>query len=490
MKKKLITITLLILMFLAMPVAHAADIATYTFTDDSTIVEDIKVLNLDLNDYILKRDVDYDITNVIASAEFYDDAGNVGLYIYTYNPYENYLIDAFDITIKGTKKKYDAKYISSDKNHNIRKSKIENVTTYSKESFITEREYTINLIYYRKKVASSDVTDLTPTYISATQEENFNLKIGQNGDKIEFNIDSYLFIEDKELVDYCVDIGLGFDTIFDDFWQRFDPDSSKRPQLFFLNFDTNKKIDKIHEIDVAYKVIYGRTKECPYGFGFSIKNPIVEVINDNYAKYTLANPKTIYADKQYEYDWFHYSGSLDMISSPASKRFTNDQMDYYFDNNTKLSTGLTAKQSFTKRQHSVLIDALEYDSCTLPLFVYTGYHLKKYQIEDASITRILYETDNILYNARTNSGKPISSEGGNEEPESLLDKILRVIQWIIDNITAVVFGLLFGIIVLIIVVMLVWWFIKSGAKLIAKLIIFIIKSPFKILFYGMGKGGK
>ena len=274
-----------------------ADTGSYRFTDTSSIRDDITQLGLDYQDYKLISDKNYDRTDVIALSESYIDSGNtkqIVNYVYVYNPY----------SIKEDVTSFVLKYNES--------SITQKVESYTKDYFL-------NIVKYKVDFKMPTYSDLKRRYdISSLTFSNgnsckidFGCIYNQDGSNVQLDYDSYIFITGKELFDYIpfyfedtwsLDNGYQFKHIkeydnsdsnsksyySDDSSQYliafnktsfFDMDSvSAIPDLFYLNFDTNKKIDSINEIDLSYKLYKGLTYDYDSNGG-DFKECIDEIEN-------------------------------------------------------------------------------------------------------------------------------------------------------------------------------------------------------------------
>lgn len=250
-----------------------ADTGSYRFTDTSSIRDDITQLGLDYQDYKLISDKNYNRTDVIALSESYIDSGNtkrIVNYVYVYNPY----------SIKEDVTSFTLKYNES--------SITQKVESYTKDYFL-------NIVKYKVDFKMPTYSDLKRRYdISSLIFSNgssciidFGCVYNQDGSNVQLDYDSYIFITGKELFDYIpfyfedtwsLDNGYQFkhikeydksDSNSKSYYSNdssqyliaynktsfFDMDSvSAIPDLFYLNFDTNKKIDSINEID--YRINY------------------------------------------------------------------------------------------------------------------------------------------------------------------------------------------------------------------------------------------
>ena len=156
-----------------------------------------------------------------------------------------------------------------------------------------------------------------------------------------------------------------------------------------------------------------------------------------------------------------------------------------FDNlsSEKLNSGYTAKESFDKRQVSMLIDALPVYLDGYFVGAYDNWYYWNFKIEDLEVMRINFTTDGVTYNQKCNSGDPIDSETpgiidpgktGDDE-KSLWEQLLDALKDLLVNHTLKFFLLIISIIAFLIVLF------KYGITTILSLVVKVITWPFKLL---------
>lgn len=475
MVKKLFGIcTMLVSLTLMTGNVVLADNGSYRFTDTSSIKSDIAQLGLDYKDYKLISDNNYNHTDVIALSESYIDSGNtkqIVNYVYVYNPYSA---------------KEDVTSFTLNYNELSVTQKVESYT----------KDYLTNIVRYKVDFKMPTYSDLERRYeISSLTFSNgnsckidFGCIYNQDGSNVKLDYDSYIFITDKELFDYIpfyfenttLTNGYQFkhlkeydksDSNSKSYYSNnssqyliaynktsfFDMDSvSAIPDLFYLNFDTNKKIDSINEIDLSYKLYKGLTFDYDSN-GCDFKECIDEIENhqgrdfkmtlevDYTEKYvTLKNENNAFTlgslsqKNDNEKEWVTSTSNIHNFEVPAKNRlndWSNSKIYFNFKNDVlkNSSDKLTARESFEKRQVSILVDIL-------PVYVYGNimwesmwsHRVEKYMIEDLSVMRINYTTDMKVVNARTNSGALISSVNANDNTPKV-SFWERLIAWFNEN---------------------------------------------------------
>lgn len=447
---KKINILLLFIIF-TLFVSSTINAATgVLFTDTTSVADDITNLNLDPSDYVVSSNSKYDHSYAISMTESYQDDLTIDGYIYIYNSYK--LITKctrINLSVGNEANDYLVNYLSGSQQYNISKYKIENINTYSASGGI--RKYTINSLYI-------DETTII---------DGLSIEFQQDGNQISINYDSMIIVTEKYLFSYSYDNNFASKFNWNSLvWSLTD---NSGPEFFFLNFSTNKEIDKILEIDVTYQLQKGTTDsvlnklEC-------LKGPISKNVT-TVTEYDILNPKTIYNEES-TYDWFGKTKKINLISTPAKERFTDNEINYCLTEE--------AIASF-EYDHSVIIDVQQYhiSSSSVLGTAVTLYTAEKYTVDDLSITRIKYTVDDKVYNARTNSGKLISSTSGNGTPDKTnwWDELCSLIS----NLTGLEVETIKYIILATCGVFLVG--ILSPIIIpIAKGVLFILFLPFKILF--------
>ena len=490
-----------------------ANNGSYRFTETSSIKSDISQLGLDYTDYKLISDKNYNRTDVIALSESYIDSGNtkqIVNYVYVYNPYKM-RDDVSSITLKYNESSITQKVESFTKDYltNIVKYKVDfRMPSYSE----LKRRYDISSVTYND---------------NSVDKIDFGCIYNQDGSNVQLDYDSYIFITGKDLFDYCptpfknaynlTDLARYSDVfengyscilnsndkneylkISENFhWVYFGSKDLFVPEFVYLNFDTNKKIDVINEIDLSYKLYKGKDKDSVWnGCSFikciqeidanDINNVTRELVNDYSSNYlTLKNENnTFFRKSEYSDSWSDSDVSLSNFVIPAKNRLSNwsDSNFYNLLSSNAMKNSdkkYTARQSFENRQVSVLVDIL-------PIY-YSDSYVYKYVIEDLSVMRINYTTDMKVVNARCNSGALISSVNANDKPKVSFWE--RLIAWFNDNFPyslLIIGGAIIGLPIIISIVISLFTSGSSAllsgiAKGISKLITLLVKGLVKLL---------
>lgn len=475
-----------------------ADSGSYIFNDNSFIADDLEKLGLDVSDYILKADSNYDKTDIIAISESYLDNGNfksIVNYVYFYNPCR--LID-------------DVEYISVKYNDSILKTSCYLVSYYSLK----------NISKYKIDLKVPSLSDIEREYCITGYSDkkdsylyNFDCVFKQDGSNIDLNYDSYIFITGKELFDYVpyVDWTEKKKYVSNDLSEYYEYDNNASKSFWtcsseydyiladfvFLNFDTNKEIDCINEIDLSFK-LYSFWTENDWWFNefedriLSVdKMPVseLELVDDYSSNYlTLYNDNNTFKRQSNINNWdsLKCPTNFHNFEVPSKNRLNNFSNSDFYDNlrEEKLlnsSSGYSARESFENRQCSILIDILP-----VAINYYTNFvgEYLKYTIRDLSVMRINYTTGMKVYNARCNSGALIDSVNSNIVPKTWWDVF---IEWFTDNFpysVLIIGGVILG---LPLIVTLVVNLVTSGGSAIVSSIGKIFASIFKGIFKLFGK---
>lgn len=485
-KNKFLCLLLCTMFFTTCSLCYAQEIETQTFTDNSGIAKDIVTCDLDLNDYKKMNDVQYNKYDVILLTESVAQDNSLINYIYVYNAYrkpEEYSVKSFQYSINNS-----FIYASS--------TLVDKTDTISKYKVITNIKYSDTTTTNRNYVISSAMIN------DAKVEIDFTANVNQQTSKIELAFNGYIFITGKDLLNITPiknTVYQDSDIHSKDGSEYYDYKATGRynklaASLMFLNFDTNKDIDKINEIDLKYKVWRGRSDYDYLGNEYhnTVNYSYPELWSDYSKKYRTISSDTIHQNYDYQNPGsipFKYENSMSfnlkttyVNKSDGSRTSAFPEM---FDNlsSEKLNSGYTAKESFDKRQVSMLIDVLPVYIDGYFVVAYDNWYYWNFKIIDLEVMRINFTTDGITYNQKCNSGDPIDSEtpgiidpgktGDNEK--SLWEQLLDALKDLLVNHPMKFFLLIISIIAFFIVLF------KYGITAIFSLVVKVITWPFKLL---------
>lgn len=464
---------------------HAEEVKSQTFYDNSGIANDIAKCNLDIKDYKKMNDVQYNKYDVILLTESVAQDNNLINYIYVYNAYrkpEEYSVKSFQYSINNS-----FIYASS--------TLVDKTDTISKYRIITNIKYSDTTTTNRNYVISSAMINDVKVDI------DFTAKVNQQTSKIELAFNGYIFITDKDLLNITPiknNVCQDSDIHSKDGSEYYDYKGTGRynklaASLMFLNFDTNKDIDKINEIDLKYKVWRGRSDYDYLGNEYhnTVNYKYDELWADYSTKYRTISSDTIHQNYDYQNPGsipFKYKNSMSfnlkttyVNKSDGSRTSAFPAM---FDNlfNEKLNSGYTAKESFDKRQVSMLIDVLPVYLDGYFVVACDNWYYWNFKIEDLEVMRINFTTDGITYNQKCNSGAPIDSEtpgiitpAPGSPDKSIWEQFLEALKDLLVNHPMKFFLLIISIIAFLIVLF------KYGIKAIFSLVVKVITWPFKLL---------
>lgn len=465
---------------------HAEEVKTQTFYDNSGIANDIAKCNLDIKDYASMSDAQYNKYDVILLTESVAQDNSLINYIYVYNAYrkpEEYRVKSFQYSINNS-----FIYASS--------TLVDKTDTISKYKVITNIKYSDTTTTNRNYVISSAMINDVKVDI------DFTANVNQQTSKIELSFNGYIFITGKDLLNITPIKNSVYanNSIYSKNgaeYYSYDADDTAynkvAASLMFLNFDTNKDIDKINEIDLKYKVWRGRSDYDYLGNEYhkTVNYSYPELWSDYSKKYRTISSDTMSVNYEYSPSQlpFKYTNKMALSlkttyvnKTDGSRTSTFPAM---FDNlsSEKLNSGYTAKESFDKRQVSILIDVLPVYLDGYFVVAYDNWYYWNFKIEDLEVMRINFTTDGVTYNQKCNSGAPIDSEtpgiidpgqtGDNEK--SLWEQLLDALKDLLVNHTMKFFLLIISIIAFFIVLF------KYGIKAIFRLIVKVITWPFKLL---------
>lgn len=483
-KNKFLCLLLCTMFFTTCSLCYAQEIETQTFTDNSGIANDIVTCDLALNDYKRMNDIKYNKYDVILLTESVAQDNSLINYIYVYNAYikpEEYNIKSFQYSINNS-----FIYASS--------TLVDKTDTISKYKVITNIKYSDTTTTNRNYVISSVMINDVKVDI------DFTAKVNQQTSKIELAFNGYIFITGKDL--------LNITPIKNSVYQDSDIHSKDGSEyydykatggynklaasLMFLNFDTNKDIDKINEIDLKYKVWRGRSDYDYLGNEYhkTVNYSYPELWSDYSKNYRTISSDTMSVNYDYSPSQlpFKYTNKMALSLKTTYVNKTDgsrtsafpEMFDNFF--NEKLNSGYTAKESFDKRQVSMLIDVLPVYLDGYFVVAYDNWYYWNFKIEDLEVMRINFTTDGITYNQKCNSGAPIDSEtpgiitpAPGSPDKSIWEQLLEALKDLLVNHLMKFFLLIISIIAFLIVLF------KYGIKAIFSLVVKVITWPFKLL---------
>lgn len=465
---------------------HAEEVKTQTFYDNSGIANDIAKCNLDIKDYASMSNAQYNKYDVILLTESVAQDNSLINYIYVYNAYrkpEEYRVKSFQYSINNS-----FIYASS--------TLVDKTDTISKYKVITNIKYSDTTTTNRNYVISSAMINDVKVDI------DFTANVNQQTSKIELSFNGYIFITGKDLLNITPIKNSVYanNSIYSKNgaeYYSYDADDTAynkvAASLMFLNFDTNKDIDKINEIDLKYKVWRGRSDYDYLGNEYhkTVNYSYPELWSDYSKKYRTISSDTMSVNYEYSPSQlpFKYTNKMALSLKTTYVNKTDGSrtsaFPAMFDNlsSEKLNSGYTAKESFDKRQVSMLIDVLPVYLDGYFVVAYDNWYYWNFKIEDLEVMRINFTTDGVTYNQKCNSGDPIDSETpgiidpgqtGDDE-KSLWEQLLDALKDLLVNHTMKFFLLIISIIAFFIVLF------KYGIKAIFRLIVKVITWPFKLL---------
>lgn len=390
---------------------HAEEVQRYT--DTSGIREDLSYSNLNISDYPFINDSQFNKYDVILLTEAVDTDNHILNYIYVYNPFRTpgkYNITSFN-------------YLINDCYYSLSGVLVDTSETISKYRVRTELVFNDELSSTRNYNFESIVVD------GAETSTDFGAVISQNGQMITQEFDGYIFITGKDLIeitpieDVCRREQKLYSLDGSEYYNYTDNDdfNNLAASLFFLNFDTNKEIDKINEIDLKYKMYRGKTDydymsdeyhstnqwQCEWLYlDYTKEHKIIskEQTSTNYN--TIKNQ----IDFKYNNTMALNLKSFYVTEKDGSRYEKFPELFKYMNMNQKLESGLTWEESFSKRQCSLIVDVAPVYISTYWVVAGNNSYYYKFRIEDLSVVRINFTTDGVTYNLKCNSGDPIDSE--------------------------------------------------------------------------------
>ncbi len=274
--KKIILFNLLFIFFCVGIIAKAEEVKYGNLiTDETTIEEDFKLLNIDINEYYKPTKYNYQKWYVIGMSEGYVDTEDyeIQTYFYLYNPVEY-----------GASNNYMSTVASIYLSYNLKES-VQGANNYSCQKLDYNKEHLI----YKVKGFTYDFKEREEIYITSIKHYNFygsgitsdsgfkavanHSKL--NGFQVELSFNSTLIIEDiavagieitpkNSIFNY-----LFSGKFFEDLFKK--GVNSKTLQLFFYNFNFPKRIkpDSIEKAVFQYQKESWKKKYRLKGFNWT-----------------------------------------------------------------------------------------------------------------------------------------------------------------------------------------------------------------------------
>lgn len=262
--KKIYALFISLFLILSLSITVSATELTYNnpITDDSTIVDDFKVLGLEISDYYIPESYDYYKWYVVAMSESYLSDNSIQTYFYLYNPMGLNDVETFEIkyTLNSVSKSCYLGFKDFDGRYGLLKTKgFAYGYNYSDNIKISE----ITCKYSIEDPSTSGETiDVFETYISTFESVN---KHDSNNNNISFDLsfNSFLVIENPKVVE----VEVYQDNNFINIWNTIFTGDSDQLLLYFYNFDfpDHIKVDSVEyakfiydylDITESYRMIY------------------------------------------------------------------------------------------------------------------------------------------------------------------------------------------------------------------------------------------
>ena len=395
MKKGLITLFLIVLLSFSLS-SKAAALEIGVITDDTSIVDDLKALDINEDDYFILEDSEYNFKNyfewfVIAVAENRISATSIHVYIYIYNPIT---IDSVDVSIDMTiNEKRVQGYFNENSNsqfslcgkseeHNILKLCYIDQTDYN-----AERNYEIVIEDLKNEVSSKKFTAQL-----ITKEDEKRLVTN-------YNFDSMLFIEKDILLTLRFE-----DWNTNSWWQSICHEfnffkDDEEVLMFFYNFNASKTIDEIVEVELNYDH-YVNTSTAYYDPSTGTRLRTLNSSNSNVVNDAIR----IKRPGVQEQSVYGVECSFNAFTTPASNRIKE------FGNAIEISSSLF------NYDHSILVDinrSVELTSTlkwvpkkeVFPLVDDSSLtavlekKISEYMITDLKMTRLTYKAEGKTFNS-------------------------------------------------------------------------------------------
>ena len=172
------------------------------FTDETTIEEDFKNLNIDINSYYKPKNYEHEKWYVIGMAEGYanTDAFDIQTYFYLYNPYEY-----------GAKDNYMSTVSSIYMTYKVDGHEVENASAlkldYNQEHLIYKVKGFIYSFSERSEIFISKIQHYNLYGLGITSDSNFKATCNHsklNGFAVELKFNSTVILEEYEIISVTI----------------------------------------------------------------------------------------------------------------------------------------------------------------------------------------------------------------------------------------------------------------------------------------------
>ena len=468
--KKLNKVVIILFLFITSIISLCsftrATVEVGVINDKSSINTDLMKLDLTPSDYITyapTRENSYlDEVYLIAIGENRINQTSTDLYLYFYNPiieihqdyYLNLKINNQDVSLVYLETNRDWSYYEGlfDKPDVFLK-----LCDYNEDKNITKVKFNYSNAYSSRDYIVDEICRLTDeSYFTNPFSASFKENTVDGRIETEFSYNSFIYITNDVLQPIQVKQYTTGSLIGDwlvDVWKSIWSDK-KEAILYFYNFSSSKKIDKILELDCIYKEKI--IKEARANGGVR-----KDVVSEH--AYTKESPKTL-LNGVLSQNIYGQNVELNRFMTPSSNRI-NEIGD-------SISWNDELKSLFNNYEHSVLVDIGAWEEKTSsPVWSYNYL-----SIEDFKITRLKFSTDGKIYNSYVGD---VDGPDNPEEPIIPSDPNIPNLNVIIP----VILGILGGLILLLFSGLLIP--IIKGVFILLKnifLLIFnIILFPFKMI---------
>lgn len=483
--KKLIYSFLILLAFTLLGVKASAEVVNYqnVITDTSTIENDFKALNMDIEDYYYPTKYDYEKLYVVALGESYvNDSIQVYFYIYCSKKFPSITLNSYEYILNSTRTTATVNQRLGTSTNGLFKVK-GFVYPYKEKSTIefktlnaTVQKYTTDTL----KDETGSVSDFgnSPTLkrlVSTTLSSASDFKattthsLLNQSFGVEINFNSFLVIEDYNVC--CVNIAK--DDNLANNWEWLWSNTDPYLNVFFYNFNFP---DRIEYDDVIYsKFCYDyKSYEGSKYSGFGLKE-----YGQDYTRLT----NTEHIIKEYKPGDNQLTVGKNSETLTFSTFYLGNRLDANATEEFNLKDNiLSADKSKFDKDCSILLDWTTETRHQVSVYelgtaVNGGYTYECTMLDEIEMLELHYTNDGIVYKCQV-VNKPVDEE--EVDQSTLTDKPKekswweKFFEWFMGNLPQ---SLILVIILIILLPAIIWLLIK----LLVKTFIWLMELPFKIL---------
>lgn len=318
--KKVYLLFISLFLILTLNITVSATELTYNnpITDDSTIVDDFKVLGLEISDYYIPEAYDYYKFYVVGVGESCED--NIfQTYFYLYNPTILNAVPQLSITYNGSRT-CDLNIVEYDETHGLIKAV---GFSYPYIADYVIQVWNIKSVSYEIDEGSVE-SDPIPERVERNSKSNFIAELKHNATdgsiNIELKFNTLIILEEYEAFRVVV----RQDDNFINNWNKWWSDSETVMSVYFYNFNFP---ERFKNTDIVRSAVFSYT-EVKYKYVYKKDN--ISIINPTYSELVSSSEEATIIEQEYLPDTYvlrvnNYSQQLTFPTFYLGNRILDNQ---------------------------------------------------------------------------------------------------------------------------------------------------------------------